>query len=48
MKFYKHMNIQRIIIDEDGWVWAENDEYKTGLGDIDIDIEIIDKRIKNN
>jgi hypothetical protein len=45
--------MNKITIEKDGWVWIEFDENdmtppanfkKRGLGDIDVDVEIIDLR----
>lgn len=36
--------MKQIIIETDGWVYIKDAETETGLGDIDVDVEIIDKR----
>ena len=41
-KFYKKKTV--INIDPDGWVWIKTKESIYGLGDIDVDVTIKDKR----
>ena len=40
------MQISNIIIEPDGWVWVstEDGKHEIGLGDIDVDVSIVDKR----
>jgi len=52
-KHQEKMSIGHIYIEEDGWVWVEtrDGKHELGLGDIDVDVFIHDKRkqeSKNN
>ena len=39
------INIHHIVIEKDGWVWVStNNGHEMGLGDIGVDVEIVDKR----
>lgn len=44
------MNVGRIVIEEDGWVWVETRQggHEIGLGDLDVDVIIHDKRKDND
>jgi len=46
-KRIKSFGISKITIEEDGWAWitSRDGKHESGLGDINIDVEIIDKRI---
>ena len=52
-KHQEKMSIGHIYIEEDGWEWVEtrDGKHELGLGDIDVDVFIHDKRkqeSKNN
>jgi len=39
-KRHKVMNIQKITIEPDGWVWVETNGHEIGLGDLGVDVKI--------
>lgn len=45
-RFQRAMQIGTITIEEDGWVWVSTKDGKhdMGLGDLDVDVRLIDKR----
>lgn len=36
--------MKQIIIEKDGWVYIKDGKLEQGLGDIGVDVEIVDKR----